>query len=172
MSATVVRLFERNYHDPMSFTPDIVVTTEDSSRILMIVETKLTLTDLERLESALKKYMIGMGSPVGLIVSPEQLALYRDRYTGRSEESVKRIGIYPMPKMWTRFRPVDSGSSESLQNRGLRFEDAVQSWLEALPAAGVAKDFSAETRDALMEYVLPAVSEGTVRAAGPRELRA
>jgi|SRR5271157_2571220 len=156
----------------MSFAPDIVVTTEDPSRILMIVETKLTLTDLDRLEPALKKYMIGMGSPVGLIVSPEQLVLYRDRYTGRSEESVKRIGIYPMPKTWTRFRPFDAASTESVQNRGLRFEEAVQSWLEALPAAGVAKDFPPETKDALLEYVLPAVSEGTVRAAGPRELRA
>jgi hypothetical protein len=55
----------------------------------------------------------------------------------------------------------------------MRFEENVQSWLEQLRSSpsDYAKDIPEETKKALADYVVPALSQGIVRAGGPREVR-
>jgi len=156
----------------MPFSPDIVVTTEDNPRMLMIVETKLSSQNLSQDESQLKSYMFHMRCPVGLFVTPDEIVIYRDTYTTLSEQSVRRVGTFPAPKNWVVFKAIDRPSVINIV-RAMRFEENVQSWLEQLRSSpsDYAKDIPEETKKALADYVVPALSQGIVRAGGPREVR-
>ena len=160
----------------MSFAPDIVVTAADSPRMLLIVETKLRSRDPAREEFQLKSYMLHMRCPIGLFVTPDEIVVYRDTYTAHSEQSVGRVGAFPAPKSWTAFRVPHHGTERSTAAKtdlALRFEENVKSWLEQLGSSQSAEsaEFPDDTREALYDYVLPALSEGVVRGGGPREER-
>jgi len=158
----------------MSFAPDIVVTAADSPRMLLIVETKLRSQDRTAEEFQLKSYMLHMRCPIGLFITPDEIVLYRDTYTAHSEQSVRKVGTFPSPKSWTVFRGPHHGTEGPLfakTDLALRFEENVKSWLEQLPSSRSTADteFANDAREALDDYVLPALSQGVVRAGGPRE---
>ena len=156
----------------MPFAPDIVVTTEDAPGMLLIVETKLSSKGLSQDESQLKSYMYHVRCPIGLFITPDEIVIYRDSYTALSEESVRRVGAFPAPKSWAVFKATDRPSILNI-GRGVLFEEHVQSWLEhlrTLPFDEI-KDIPGKTREALVDYVVPALLQGIVRAGGPREVR-
>ena len=142
---------------PSRFVPDIVVTVPEESRVALVVEAKTHLPNLARTEDALKEYMIGMQCPVGLLVTPERLWIYRDAYLDRSPQSIKRIGEYATIPLWREAPPTEPR----------RFEVFVQRWLERLPEEPTSS-LPAGLGEALREYVIPAVNQGEVRAAQPR----
>jgi hypothetical protein len=138
----------------MAFQPDIIVTTSDG--VSLVVEAKVTLPNLERTEEGLKQYMVGMQCPVGILITPERMWLYRDSYTSRSPESVEFFGEFNLESLWQQ-PPPSQGA----------FETFVQLWLEDLAWQPI-KELPDPLREALREYVLPAVTNGDVRAAHPR----
>jgi len=140
----------------MPFEPDILVTNPDDPRVTLVVEAKTHLPNLERTEADLKQYMVRMQVPIGVLITPERLWLYRDSYTTTAPDSVRRIGEYNITNAWRQPPPNQAG-----------FESLVQHWLESLRkrlAPTLPKDLS----DALREYVIPAITSGDVRAAHPR----
>jgi len=142
----------------MAFNPDIVVTEPGSADVLLIVEAKTT-SSWSQSEPKLKQYMWEMSCPVGLFASPRTIVLYRNRFTGYSDDSVQKLGEYPSPHSWITFEKRKSGAE---------FETRVQSWLEMLRNNFATEEVTRETREALSEYVLPSLLKGEVRAAGPR----
>ena len=158
----------------MNFEPDIIVTEEDSPRWRMVVEAKLDFDDLKQAESALKRYMLGMRAPLGLIVAPTHLAIYRDRFTDFSDDSIKLVGDFEVPPGWFAARASrgTGGKSTPDPEQAFAFQRDVQAWLEEIASTHVIRNFSPEAREALAEHVLPALAGGVIRAAGPRELRA
>src|SRR5436309_14146574 len=106
----------------MALRPDILVTTPEEPRAALVIEVKVHIPNLDRAEEELKQYMVGMQCPVGLLITPERLRLYRDFYTDRSSRSVQRIGEYNAAPLWAQAPPHD----EAL------FEVFVQHWLERL----------------------------------------
>jgi len=138
----------------MAFHPDIVVTTPDG--MMLVAEAKVTLPDLAHTEEDLKKYMFGMQCPVGLLITPQRMWLYQDSYTARSPDSVKRVAEFDLKPLWDQ-PPV----------KGMPFDAFVQHWLEEL-AAQPTRGLPAEMREAFREYVLPAITNGELRAAHPR----
>ena len=138
----------------MAFQPDIIVTTPDG--VSLVVEAKVTLPNLERTEEGLKQYMVGMQCPVGLLITPERMWLYRDSYTSRSPESVEFVGEFNLESLWQ--QPPQSQRA---------FEMFVQQWLENL-AGQLNSELPNPLREALGEDVLPAVTSGDVPAAHPR----
>jgi hypothetical protein len=139
----------------MAFQPDILIITPDG--ITLVVEAKVTLPNLEGVEEDLKQYMVGMQCPTGLLITPKRMWLYRDSYTTRSPQSVQRVGEFSLTRLWDQPPPL----------QGSQFEMFVQRWLEDLPKQP-AKEVPDELREALRDYVLPAVTNGEVRAAHPR----
>ena len=139
----------------MAFEPDIIVTGPDG--IALVLEAKTRLPNLQNSEEQLKEYMIGMQCPTGVLVTPEHMWVYRDRYTARSPESIQRVGEFDTKDIWRHPPPAD----------GTLFETFVQQWLERL-AHEPAQDLPRNVREALSEYVVPAVANGDVRAAHPR----
>jgi len=158
----------------MSFEPDIIVTDSDSPRWRIVVEAKLHLADRSRAEAALKRFMLGMGAPLGLILSPSHLAIYRDSFRDFSNDSVELVGDFDIPPESSPFS-VGGGPTGEYGHRmeaEFAFERNVQTWLEELSSTGEIHGFIPEARRALAEHVLPALSGGMIRAAGPRELKA
>jgi hypothetical protein len=152
----------------MPFSPDIIVTGEDSPRIVLAAEAKLFRPILKEDVSRLKTYMLQMRCPTGLLVTPDGIELFRDTYTAHSENSVEHIASLPSPKAWHSFKEIHRDSNDS--ELAFQFEQAVKSWLEqlaTLPSAYL-NEFPRETREALNDYVLPALTQGVVRSTGPR----
>ena len=158
----------------MPFAPDIVVMGEDTPRMLLVVEAKLAPRIRDEDEHRLKSYMLHMRCPTGLLITPDTIEVFRDTYTSHSENSVERVGAFAAPKTWDIFRVPHHGSTAKGPRDatlGFRFEEAVKFWLEQLGASPSAylKEFPKETREALADYVVPALTEGVLRSGGPRE---
>jgi hypothetical protein len=141
----------------MDFAPDIVVTTPDTLELTLVVQAKVQIDNLERVEADLKRYMVRMHCPLGAIITPEHLWLYRDFYTSRDARSVERIGDYELASVWPRKPPADPGA----------FEDFVQGWLEGLVDTR-SVELPRMLRDVVNEYLEPAVFGADIRAAHPR----
>jgi hypothetical protein len=144
----------------MPFKPDILVTEAGSCLALLIVEAKI-FEDAHESESQLRRYMWEMSCPVGMLAFPRHLYIYNNKFTGYSDDSVKRVGIFSAPKNWREYEE----RSES------EFGVAVQRWLEMIRQSPDATQVPRETRDALAEHVLPVLINGEIQAAGPRVTR-
>src|SRR5215469_1434872 len=112
----------------MASAPDILVTAPDSPQIFLVVEAKFTAEDLGGVESALERYMVKVGAPVGLLVTPRSIGIYRNHYTGTSEESVERIKVIDVPQSWLGLSNFSEFLSEHptgrrASNLALAFED-------------------------------------------------
>jgi len=139
----------------MAFQPDILVTSSDG--ITLVVEAKVSMPDFKRTEEELKQYMVGMQCPVGILITPERMWMYRDFYVTRSPQSVQRVGDFNVQDLWQQPPPM----------QGAPFEVFVQHWLEGLSLPPY-RELPKELSEALRENVLPAVASGDVRAAHPR----
>jgi hypothetical protein len=151
----------------MASYPDILVTSPDSPQILMAVEARLDRKALEAAIKQLRHYMAKMSCPVGLLVLPDELFIYRNRYTGIEENAIEQIGHYQMGDAFQRFARVSA--QHGVKAKGLLFESYVQQWLQYLPQSDDIQRLTPELKDALEVHVLPALESGIVRAAGPRE---
>jgi hypothetical protein len=142
---------------------DIIVSSPDSTEARLIVEAKLVVRDFATAEAQLKNYMLQLSCPVALIVTPERMRIYSDRYTSTTPDSIEAVGDYAIGHLLN-FSPGDRSPHEAR-----RFEAAVQHWLENLPqtASPELVNDSGFWR-ALNTYVIPAIETGKVRAAAPR----
>jgi hypothetical protein len=139
----------------MAFQPDILITTPDGR--IMVIEAKMSMNDLPRTEEALKRYMVAMQYPFGLLITPEKGWVYRDLYSGPSPESVKQVGEFDSSRIWRQKPPL----------QGLEFEAFVQQWIEDL-ADFPAESLPPQLKDIVQDYLLPAIAGGEVKAAHPR----
>ncbi len=141
---------------PMAFEPDILITTPDG--IALVVEAKVSLQNLARSEEELKRYMVRMQCPIGLLITPEHMWLYRDFYTVDSATSVQRVGEFDVATLWHQKPPA----------QGSAFEGFVQQWLEDLVAEYPDRELPKDLNEALGKYIVPAVAAGDMRAAHVR----
>jgi hypothetical protein len=148
----------------MAFEPDIIVTGPDGSEVALVVEVKLSSRSLENSERQLKAYMASLRSPVGLLVTPERLRLYRDRYLPSVEDSITEVGEFDVNDI-LRFRPTQNTKADSLD-----FERNVQSWLEGLSTESGLSGLPPEFKRAAQMYIVPALTQGVVRSGHPRSL--
>jgi hypothetical protein len=146
----------------MAFGPDIIVTEPEGWEPALVVEAETALHDLETLERKLKRYMSGTHCPVGLIVTPQQLRLYRNRYLSSSQDPIELVGAFDVHDV-LHYRPPGDGRDDAFE-----FEGFVQAWLEGLSTEAGLRELPAELRRAAQWYIFPAVSEGVVQAAHPR----
>jgi hypothetical protein len=143
----------------MSAHADIIVSSNDSTEVKLVVEAKLRMANLLDTERQLRRFMLQVSCPLGLLVTPDHLWVYLDRFTSYSEESIERIGDFDIKELIS----FAAGASEAA------FENAVQDWLENLSVTNTRERIKDEKLlDVVRHYILPAVETGVVRAAGPR----
>jgi len=146
----------------MAFEPDIIVTGAESSEIALVAEVKTNIRDIESTKLQLKKFMAAMRCPVGLLVTPDRLWLFRDRYLSSSEDSIAQVAEFDV-KSVLNFERARTGRADALA-----FEQLVQSWLEGLDTESGLRELPSELRRAAQLYIVPAISQGTIRAGHPR----
>lgn len=147
----------------MAFQPDVIVTGSDPSEVLLVVEVKTSSRNLSASERLLKQYMTGVRSPTGLLVTPEFIWLFRDKYLASVDDSIVEIGEFNVRDVF-HFRPTGDPSADALA-----FESRVQSWLEELSTVALgSREISPELKRALLLYVVPALEQGSVRSGHPR----
>lgn len=143
--------------------PDILITRAGSPQILLVVEVKGSASDRNLSESALRSYMVEMNCPVGMLVTPTYVQFYRNRYTDYSPQTVDMVGECQTVEL------LGALAGESVRESDL--ERAVEEWLERLQV-GSDRMWPPTVREAIESSVLPIVSDGIIRAGGPRWRRA
>jgi hypothetical protein len=146
----------------MAFEPDILVTSADGSEVMLVAETKRHDKDVPSAENQLKAYMMAMRSPIGLLVTPTRLRIYRDRYVTPPEKSIELIGEFDVRQLF------GSHSGQVGRNATFTFENAVQDWLESLASKPSGDELPPELRHAAESNIRPAISQGIIRAGHPR----
>lgn len=152
----------------VSFEPDILIVDSEDNRPLVVIEAKLRAPDPRSGEEQLKRYMQATRSPVGMLATPEKLWIYADRLRTSAPDSVVNVGEYSLGGIIGGPRP---GQRPDVTGPEFAFEAALQDWIEKLASEGYRQTLPQELRDAVEEYVVPALSSGEVRAAGPRWYR-
>jgi hypothetical protein len=100
-----------------------------------------------------------MRCPVGVLVTPERLWLFRDRYLSSSEDSITQVGEFDVRSVLN-FEHARTGRADALA-----FEQLVQSWLEGLATESGLRELPSP---AAQLYIVPAISQGAIRAGHPR----
>jgi hypothetical protein len=139
----------------MAFQPDILISTPDGR--VMVIEAKVTMNDLPRTEGELKRYMVAMQYPFGLLITPEKGWVYRDSHFNFSPASIKQVEEFDSTRIWRQNPPRE----------GLEFEAFVQQWIEDL-ADFPTESLPPQLKNIVQGYVLPAIAGGEVKAAHPR----
>ena len=146
----------------MVFEPDIIVTGPDASDIPLVVKVDVSSQMLEDSERQLKAKMTSLGSPVGLLVTPQRIRFYHDQFLPSIEESITQVGEFDVKEILC-FRPTPHTQADSFD-----FERNVQSWLEGLSTESGLLRLSPEFKKAAQMYIVPALTQGVVRSAHPR----
>ena len=145
----------------MAFTPDVIVTTDYSpTTIALVAEVKGGTANLDEAALELKKYMLRMGCPVGVILTPQVLHIYKDRFLARTEDSIELVGDFPSRELFTARKPVTESAIES----------ALVEWLEEVAQTGQAGVSDVHLKSAIDEHILPSISGGRVSTLHPRTL--
>ena len=115
-----------------AFRPDLIVTSSDGTEMKLVVAVGRDQEDHKYVEGPLKRYIIATNCPVGLLVVPNGLWIYRNRYLANDRDSVQELG--PFSKLW----PPDSlpqpfpGFPAAAAAALDPFVQQVRNWLESL----------------------------------------
>jgi hypothetical protein len=142
----------------VSFQPDIVVAEPDAG-LRLVVEVKLGTVDVPAAEGQLARFMLGMRCPLGMIVTLDDMRLYRDTFASTDESSIELVGAFATPASLVRRVSRTDPPAEGAR----RFEDAVQEWLEDLTRLDRG-ELDAPARRLVEEHIIPALLGGEVRA--------
>ena len=147
----------------MAFTPDVIVTTDYSpATIALVAEAKGTTANLDDVALQLKQYMLWMNCPVGIIFTPQVLRIYKDRFLGRTQDSIEMVGDFPSGELFKARQPVAGAESA--------VESALFEWLDELVHTGQVRVSDLRLKSAIDEHILPAVSGGRVSIVHPGTL--
>jgi hypothetical protein len=149
----------------MDSGPDILVKSPDESTALLIVEVKLGGTRARDLLTPLKRLMLRMRSPVGLLVTGDAVTVLCDTFESDTEASINAVAEIPTLGIPELYRFAAGWATDPIA-----FEDAVQDWLVQLRNRLV-HGYPSGADPILAEHVMPALAMGEIRAAGPRSVR-
>ena len=139
----------------MAFTPDVIVTTDYSpATVALVAEAKSTMANLDEVALPLKRYMLRMSCPVGIIFTPQVLRIYKDRFLGRTEDSIQLVGNFSSDELFK--------TRQSVAGEESAVESALVEWLDELAHTGQVRVSDRDLQSAIDEHILPAVSGGYV----------
>jgi len=145
----------------MVFTPDVIVTTDYSpATIALVAEAKSATANIEEAALQLKEYMLLMSCPVGIILTPQVLRIYKYRFRGRTQDPIELVGDFSPRELLETLEPLAGGESA--------VESTLVGWLDELAQAGQVAISDQRLRSAINEHILPAVSGGRISVVHPR----
>lgn len=139
--------------------PDLIVLAPDAPDVALIAEVQHEVLDRRALEAQLRAYMLDNRCGVALLVTPSKTWIYRDTLQDITEDSIHEVGEFDTAEVLSLQRPTLSEAE---------LFHAVREWLERLASAWPSALPSASgPRKPVMEYLVPAVSEGRILAGSP-----
>jgi hypothetical protein len=121
-------------------------------------------------EDSLKQYMLATNCPVGLLVVPNRIWIYRNRYRSTPERSIEIIGPF-LHYSWPKDslpRGFADTNPQAVRASLDPFVQEVRRWLDSFQSPGALNALNADLRSAVSEYLLPVLTEDQVRAGVPR----
>lgn len=133
---------------------DLLVLAPDTPQVGLVVEVKGTVPNKADAEVQLKRYMLGKGCPVALLVTLAKTWMYRDTYADEDDERFELVGEFDTTVLLS----LDAAPASERE-----LERAVFDWLERLAASwSAALPSSDPAKAAVVEHMVPVVSEGRV----------
>ncbi len=111
----------------------------------------------------MKAYMSGRRCPAGIVVTPEETLILRNRYTSDEPESVQVVGRCPTVELLGAIPRGGPAIEADLARR-------IQDWLENLRISS-RQSWPPAIREAIEWDVIPAVLSGVVGSTGLRYRR-
>lgn len=147
----------------MALNPGIVVTTTDgASELLLVAEANLSSGEHEGVARELKEYLWRSGCPIGLLITPDRLRIYRHRYLSTETNSVVLVGDFDICGVF------GAGMHRAGRDAADDFEWNAQLWLESMVSESALLSLPPDLRVVARQYIVPALSEGRVHAGHPR----
>ena len=113
----------------MAFAPDVIVTSDYSpATIALVGEAKGDTANIEEAAHQLKQYMLQMACPVGIILTPQVLRIYKYRFLGRTQNAIELVGDFPPGELLEAREPVAGAESA--------VESTLVGWLDELAHEG------------------------------------
>jgi hypothetical protein len=150
------------------FRPNLIVTSSDGAELKLVVAVGRDPADRNFVLGPLKRYMVATNCPVGLLVVPNGLWIYRNRYLPNDQDSVQELG--PFRKLWPQdslprsFVGIPAAAAAALDP----FVQEVRNWLDNLDTPSNLNALNQDLRSAVRDYLLPVLHEGILRAGVPR----
>lgn len=136
------------------------MTTDYSPGIIALVaEAKGATANLDESALQLKEYMLLTGCPVGIILTPQVLRIYKYRFLGRTEDPIELVGDFPSGEVFAA-QGVAAGPESAI-------ESTLIEWLDELAQTGQVAVTDQGLNSAISEHILPAVTGGRVSIAHP-----
>jgi hypothetical protein len=133
---------------------DFIVMAPDRPDVTLVAEVKMRVADVPEAERQLKAYMLDRGCPTAIMVTPRTTRIYRDTLKDFTPDSIVSAGEFGTRELLGLATEPKSGEE---------LESAVRAWLERLAASWPsALPTSGPARGPVVEYLVPAVSEGRV----------
>lgn len=148
----------------MESRPDIVVGKPESSEVLLAVEVNNN-TAAWASADGLKEYMVRQRCPGGMLVTPETILFFTNRYTDFRPTSIEETG------KCVRSEVLDRAGSGTRRQTESDLVEQVVLWLDTV-AAAPRHSWPPCARESIDTLVLPAVLNGVVRSTGKRLRRA
>ncbi len=142
----------------MAFEPDIIGRNEETSRTLFVAAVEAYPQDPDESVRGLKAYMDSRNIEIGLLVTPERLWLYHNRYLP-SDNPIEEVGQFDVKNIF-RFRGTGDVKEDEFE-----FERRVQYWLDDLTESS---PLPPALRIAAERYLIPVISDGLLGATHPR----
>lgn len=143
-------------------SPDIVAISTAGELPSFAAEVHLGHED-DIVESRLKHFMAQMNVGAGLMITPDAVRIYRNRYSSFSDDTVERVGKYAVPLPLSGFSRL-SGPAARLDHD--RFEAATRHWLMQLAARNCLRQTTDELDAALCAHVIPYLEGADYRILG------
>jgi len=126
----------------------------------LVAEAKSATANIEEAALQLKEYMLLMSCPVGIILTPQVLRIYKYRFRGRTQDPIELVGDFSPRELLGKLEPLAGGESA--------VESTLVGWLDELAHAGQVAVSDQRLRSAINEHILPAVSGGRISIVHPR----
>jgi hypothetical protein len=139
----------------MAFIPDVIVTTYYSpATVGLVAEVKAATANLDDTGFQLKHYMLRMGCPVGIILTPKVLRVYKNQFLEEAKDSIQMVGDFPSGELFK--------ARHALTETELAVEHVLVAWLEELAQTGQPGVSDPALKSAINEHILPAIIDGHV----------